>query len=110
MEGYLQELYTFTIESFKTLNPSIQYYSAMLLQVWTRIYTESVAMSLPAQSKIEEILALIIQNYLEETIKVAGMNSSELVEDDNEDEDENFQKEERTQKNENLEYLSRLMR
>jgi hypothetical protein len=70
MEGYLQELYSFSIESFKTLNPSIQFHASLLNQVWTRIYTESIAMNIPGQSKIEEIVDLIIASFLEETVKV----------------------------------------
>ena len=91
-EGYLQELFAFTLDSFKTLNPSIHYFSAMLIQIWTRIYTESVALNIPGQKKIEEIISLIIQSYLEETIKVAGMNKQDFIneDDDLDDENENF--------------------
>ena len=64
----------------------------MLIQIWTRIYTESVALNIPGQKKIEEIISLIIQSYLEETIKVAGMNKQDFIneDDDLDDENENF--------------------
>lgn len=112
LEGYLQELFRFTIESYKTLNPSIQFHASTLNQVWTRIYTESIAMTLPGQEKIEELIEQIIATFLEETIKVQGMSKVALSGDESEgeDEDENFQKKERTQKNENLDFFARLMK
>ena len=47
-------------------------------------------MNIPGQSKIEEIIDLIVGCFLEETVKVQGMNQGPKGEEDEDDEEENF--------------------
>eukprot|EP00347_Sterkiella_histriomuscorum_P000570 403375338 len=111
LEGYLQELFSFTIESYKTPSASIKFHSSVLNQVWHRILQESLQMNVACQNKIEEIIDQVIATYLEENLKQEGVVGSQNVDDDDEDdEDENFDKKEKTIKNDNLDFFSRLMK
>lgn len=54
-------------------------------------------MNMPGQKKIEEIVILIVQSYLEESLKTIAMNKNDFQSEDlDEDENENFAKEEKT--------------
>lgn len=44
LEAYLQELYTFTLESFKVPSSSFKFHASLLNQVWQRIMQESTAL------------------------------------------------------------------
>ncbi|CDW76789.1 importin-n-terminal domain-containing protein [Stylonychia lemnae] len=110
LEGYLQELFNFTIESYKTPSASVKFHSSVLNQVWQRILQESMQMNISSQNKIEEIIDQIIAIFLEENLKQEGMAGNTNVDEDEEDEDENFDKKEKTIKNDNLDFFSRLMK
>lgn len=69
LEAYLQELYTFTIESFKVPSASFKFHASILNQVWQRIMQESQSLKIACQNKVEEIINQIIAVYLEENIR-----------------------------------------
>jgi len=108
LEGYLQELFQFTIESYQTGNQAIHLYAAVLNQVWQRILTESISMSVPCQNKIEGIITQVISTFLQENLKLVEFGSKQT--DEEEEEEENFSKYERTVKNENLDFFAKLMK
>jgi len=71
-------------------------------------------MNVSCQHKIESIVNEVVATYLQENLKVQGLNKSRVSldggEDDEDDDDENFQKSEKTQKNENLDFFAKLMK
>jgi len=69
LEGYLQELYTFTIESFKVPSASFKFHAASLSQTWQRILQESQALKVACQNKVEDIVNQLIAVYLEENLR-----------------------------------------
>lgn len=69
LELYLQELYTFTIESFKVPSASFKFHASILPQMWQRIMQESIALKVACQEKVENLIDQIIGIYLEENIK-----------------------------------------
>ena len=100
LEGYLSELFNFTIASFKVPNESIKFHASKLNHLWQRVFFESVALNVSCQGRLETILFELIQVYLDETLQqkaTASINSGQ-TEEDADDEDENFEKGERTQK------------
>jgi hypothetical protein len=121
LEAYLQELFTFTLDSFRVPSHSFKFHSSQLTQLWQRIMQESNYIKTACQGKVEEIIDQIIATYLEENIKQEGLsvrgpigglgaNLDDGLNGNEEDEDENFQKREKTMRQENLDYFSRLMK
>jgi hypothetical protein len=107
LEAYLQELFTFTLESFRVPSSSFKLHSSILTQLWQRIMQESNFIKTASQKKVEDIIDQIIATYLEENIKQEGQAAAGVIGglganlDDGlnppeEDEDENFQKREKT--------------
>ena len=107
LEAYLQELFTFTLESFRVPSSSFKLHSSILTQLWQRIMQESNFIKTASQKKVEDIIDQIIATYLEENIKQEGQGAAGAIGglganlDDGlnppeEDEDENFQKREKT--------------
>ena len=93
MEGYISELYQFTLDCYKTQNPSIMFHASILNQVWSRIQQESSTMKMPWSPKIDEIIQQIIAVYLEANLTQEGsLRGGEEAED----EDENFERREKT--------------
>lgn len=72
LEGYLQEIFNFTLESFKTPSASIKFHASVLNQVWNRILNEGLQMAISSQNKIEEIILEVIRVFLEENLKQEG--------------------------------------
>lgn len=101
LEAYLQELFTFTLDSFRVSSQSFKFHSSQLTQLWQRIMQESNYIKTASQGKVEEIIDQIIATYLEENIKQEGQsvrgpigglgaNLDDGVNGIEEDEDENF--------------------
>ena len=45
LEGYLSELFKFTMESYKMPNESIRFHASKLNLLWQRVFFESMAMN-----------------------------------------------------------------
>ena len=45
LEGYLTELYKFTVQSYKTPSESIKFHSSRLNHLWQRVFFESMALN-----------------------------------------------------------------
>jgi hypothetical protein len=56
LEAYLQELFTFTLESFRVPSQSYKFHSSQLNQLWQRILQESNYIKVACQGKVEEII------------------------------------------------------
>lgn len=78
LEGYLQELFNFTMESYKTGNKSIIFNASCLNYVWQRILQEGISLSVSSQNKIELLILTVIQTYLEENLKLLGLNFGKM--------------------------------
>ncbi len=75
LEAYLQELYVFTLESYRVPIASFKFHAGILNQLWQRILQESNSLKIGCQQKVDEIVDTIIGVYLEENIKQEGMTS-----------------------------------
>lgn len=73
LEGYLQELFNFTVESFKVPSSTFKFHGAILNQVWQRILQESQTMKVPCQNKVEDMVNQIIGVFLEESLRQEGL-------------------------------------
>ena len=56
MEGYLSELFKFTLDSYKIPSESIKYHASKLNHLWQRVYFESIALSVNCKGKLDEII------------------------------------------------------
>lgn len=65
LEGYLAQLYTFTIASYKVPSESINFHASKLNHVWQRIYFESLALNVTCQGRIESIVIELITCFLD---------------------------------------------
>ena len=45
LEGYLSELFKFSMQSFKVQNASIKFHSSRLTYLWQRVFFESMALN-----------------------------------------------------------------
>jgi len=112
LEGYLTELFKFTIASYKIPSASIKYHASKLNHLWQRVLFEATALNIPCQTRLDELINQIIQTYLDENLQQQAQNISSFSQqdDDPDDDDENFVKTERTQKHEDFDWFSKLMR
>jgi hypothetical protein len=97
-EGYLSELFQFTMASFKVLNDSIKFHSSKLTHLWQRVFFESMAMNVPCQARLETIVIQLIICFLDGNLQQRATSAitSDQHDEDADDEDENFDKNERT--------------
>jgi hypothetical protein len=72
LEGYLQELFTFSIESFKIPSTTFKFHGAILNQIWHRILQESQTMKITCQNKVEDMVNQVIAVFLEESLRQEG--------------------------------------
>lgn len=56
LEGYLSELFQFSIQSFKVPNDSIKFHSSRLTHLWQRVFFESMALNVSCQDRLESIV------------------------------------------------------
>jgi hypothetical protein len=59
-EGYLTELFKFTIASYKTPSASIKYHASKLNHLWQRVLFESLALQVSCQNRLDELINQII--------------------------------------------------
>ena len=69
LEGYLTELYQFTVQSYKTPSESIKFHSSRLNHLWQRVFFESMALNVSCQNRLEDIIKQLIQAYLDENLQ-----------------------------------------
>lgn len=112
LEGYLSELFNFTMMSYKTPSDSIKFHASKLNHLWQRVFFESMALNVSCQGRLESIVIELITCFLDANIEQKAVNplTSNQDDEDADDEDENFDKGERTQKQEDLDWFSKLMR
>ena len=73
LQGYLQHLSLFSLESFKsTNNTSIRNHACRLNYLWQRIYFESVALSINQdyQARLEQVVVQLIISFLDGNLEV----------------------------------------
>ena len=93
LEGYLTELFKFTIASYKTPSVSVKYHASKLNHLWQRVLFEAMALNIPCQQRLDELINEIVQTYLDENLQQKAMTISSFPsEDDPDDDDENFEK------------------
>ena len=112
-EGYLTELFKFTIASYKTPSASIKYHASKLNHLWQRVLFESMALQVSCQNRLDDLINQIIQTYLDENLKQQAINFSSFnggKADETDDDDENFEANQRTQKHDDFDWFSKLMR
>ena len=68
MEGYLSELFKFTLCSYRMPNESIKFHASKLNHLWQRVYFESIALSVNCKGKLDEIIQQVIQVFLDENL------------------------------------------
>jgi hypothetical protein len=113
LEGYLTELFKFTIASYKTPSASIKYHASKLNHLWQRVLFESMALQVSCQNRLDDLINQIIQTYLDENLKQQAINFSSFnggKADETDDDDENFEANQRTQKHDDFDWFSKLMR
>ena len=113
LEGYLTELYQFTVKSYETPSESIKFHSSRLNHLWQRVFFESMALNVSCQNRLEDIIKALIRAYLDENLKQKALNLGQTPNDEEEneeDEDENFDKTQRTQRHDDLDWFSKLMK
>ena len=112
LEGYLSELFNFTMQSYKMPNDSIKFHASKLNHLWQRVFFESMAMNVSCQGRLETIVIQLITCFLDGNLQQRAVNplTSGNSSEDADDEDENFDKTERTQKQDDLDWFSKLMR
>ena len=100
LEGYLSELFNFTMQSYKMPNDSIKFHASKLNHLWQRVFFESMAMNVSCQGRLETIVIQLITCFLDGNLQQRAVNplTSGNSSEDADDEDENFNKTERTQK------------
>ena len=74
LEGYLTELFKFTIASYKTPSASIKFHASKLNHLWQRVTFEAMALNVSCQSRLDELIKQIIQTYLDENLSQKGLN------------------------------------
>jgi len=82
LEGYLKELYLFTMECYKTGNVGMMFKASIFNHLWSRICNETMPMDVVYQEKINEIGEHICKTYILESIKIIGNSNYEEEEDD----------------------------
>ena len=60
-EGYLKELYQFSVQSYKAPINKIKSYASRLNQLWHRVYYEAWAIQVSCQSQLEDIIKQLTQ-------------------------------------------------
>ena len=112
LEGYLSELFNFTVQSYKLPNESIKFHASKLNHLWQRVFFESMALNVSCQGRLETIVIQLITCFLDGNLEQKAGNplTSDQADEDADDEDENFDMGERTQKQEDLDWFAKLMR
>jgi len=74
LEGYLSELFNFTIASYKVPSESINYHASKLNHLWQRVFFESMALNVSCQGKLETIIIQLISCFLDGNLQQKGLS------------------------------------
>jgi len=74
LEGYLSELFNFTINSYKTPSDSIKFHASKLNHLWQRVFFESMALNVSCQGRLDSIVIQLITCFLDGNLEMKAVN------------------------------------